>query len=110
MHAVDGLSEDEVPNTNRHEGQQCQNLDECKPELQLAEELNRDQVQGHGHNHHDEGGEPLRQVGKELVISPKPGDVDSNCGRIRHRCHGPVEPVQPAGDERRLFAVEFAGV
>ena len=108
--AVDGFTEDQVPDTYRHEGQQGKNLNECEPEFQLTEELHGDEVQSNGDNNDDECAEPLGNICEELVVSTEPADVDSDSGGVCNGGHCPVQPVQPSGYECGLFAVEFAGV
>ena len=108
--AVDGLTEDQVPDTNCHEGQQSKNLNECEPEFQLTEDLHGDEVQSNGDDNDDECAEPLGNICEELVVSTEPADVDSDSGGVCNGGHCPVQPVQPSGYECGLFAVEFAGV
>ena len=93
LHAVDRLAKDEIPDASCHKGQQCQNLNEGEPEFKLAKELDRNQVEAHGYDHHDKRGEPLRQVIEKLVVPTKPVDVDSDCGGVCHGGYCPVEPV-----------------
>ena len=108
--AVDGFTEDQVPDTNCHEGQQGKNFNECEPEFQLTEELHGDEVQGHSDDDDNECAEPLGNVCEELVVSTEPADIDGDCGGVCNGGHCPVQPVQPSGDECGFFAVEFASV
>ena len=93
LHTINGLAKDEIPDANCHKGQQCQNLNEGEPEFKLTKELDRNQVEAHGYDHHNKGGEPLRQVIEKLVISAKPVNVNGDSSGVCHGGHCPVKPV-----------------
>ena len=41
-HAIDRLTEDQIPDADSHEGEQSHDLNEGEPELQFAEEFHGD--------------------------------------------------------------------
>ena len=94
---------DRADDQERH---QRQHLDQRGPELQLTEELDRDQV--HRQHHHEryqrEG--PLRD---DLERLPEVAVVRDR-GGIHDPGHRPVQEVHPAGGESHLLPEEFAGV
>src|SRR5215204_762004 len=68
-------------------------LDRREPELELTEQPHGDQVGGVQHRDHDEGRNPLRQIGKPVL------HVDAGRRDLRHRGDDPGQPVSPSRDE-----------
>ncbi len=108
--AVHGSAEDDEVGADDEEDHQGGDLDQGEPEFHLAEDLHRDQVQCQDHHEGDQRPGPLRDcchpgdvVAKEVHVQRGGGDVHDGGG-------GPVDPVEPAGNKRGLFAEEFTGV
>ncbi len=100
---------DEI-NADSQEDYQRQHFDKAEPEFQLTENLDREQVH---RQHEDERGHrkhPLVDAFEPWNIMLEEIHVERDCGHIRNRCHGPVEPVHPASRKGHLLAVEFTGI
>jgi hypothetical protein len=76
-----------------HQGHDGHDLDHGEPELDLAEQLHRQQVQAQQQAHAGNGRRPLRQIGEPELRVGRDGDHIGNAG------HDPAEPVGPAREE-----------
>ena len=85
------------------EGEDGHHLDDGEPEFGFAERLDAGEVQHNQHHRGDQGRDPQRCAGRELVDVP--GDRDD----VGHAGHHPEEPVGPARKEARPGAQEVAG-
>ena len=79
-------------------------LDQREPELELAEQPDRDQVDAVEHAERDQRRDPLRHVGEPV------GGVDGDRGDLGHAGDDPHEPVGPAGGESGERADVLLGV
>ena len=84
-----GTRKDEVESHDDHEHDGC-DLDDRKPELQLAVRADGGEVQRRDDDERHERREPLRQVGQPVV------HVDADDGKFRHADDDVVEPIVPA--------------
>ena len=109
--AVHGGAEDDEVGADQQEGHQRGHLDQGEPEFHLAEDLHARRGSGPGPRPGRSGprptaGRPPIQadvLAEEVHVERDGGDVHDGGG-------GPVDPVEPAGDERGLLAEELAGV
>ena len=104
------VAEDEDTDGHQHEDDQCNNLNQREPILQLAEDLHREHIEYQDAADNYEGKCPLRNGIEPRRVLAKPFDVDSYGCAIRHQGHGPISPVQPAGNKGGLLAVKLAGI
>ena len=75
-----------------------------EPELELAEDIHRDEVDAVEHAQRDQRRDPLRDVREPVV------DVDRDGGDLGHAGDHPHEPVGPAGGEAGPRADELLGI
>ena len=104
------MAEDEDADGHQHEDDQRDDLYQGEPVLQLAEDLHREHIEYQDAADNYEGKCPLRNGIEPRRVLAKPFDVDSYGCAIRHQGHGPISPVQPAGNKGGLLAVKLAGI
>ena len=103
---VDVKSPGQEHNSHDQERDERENLDQRRPELQLAEPGDRDHVHRQHHHQGDERKKPLRDrpEGRPVV------QVGGDCGGVHDRCHRPVQEIHPAHGVGGLLAEEFPRV
>ena len=79
-------------------------LEAGRPEFELTERLDAEQVHGHQQHQRGDGGQLDGHVGEEELEVQADRDEFGDAG------HGPVDEVHPSGQVRALFAEHFAGV
>jgi hypothetical protein len=108
--AGDRGAEDDEVRADEEERDQCGDLDDGEPEFHFAEDLDGDEVQAQDHDEGHQGPGPLGDVGHPEDVIAEEVHVEGGGGDVHDGGGGPVDPVEPAGDEGCLFAEEFAGV
>jgi hypothetical protein len=108
--AVHGGAEDDEVGAGDEEDDQGGDFDQGEPEFHFAEDFDGDEVQGEDDDEGGEGPGPLRDVGHPGDVVAEEVHVEGGGGDVHDGGGGPVDPVEPAGDERGFFAEEFAGV
>ena len=97
-------SKDQDQRTGNQERGDREDLDQREPELELAEQPDRDQVDAVEHAERDDRRDPLRQLGEPVVR------VDPDGGNLGHAGDHPREPVRPARGEAGEGADILLGV